>query len=403
MMLYDNSTCYKRFFVFFFVLNWLMLCFGQKNNDSIAIQYIDKRIIVHPIINDSLIGIFFVDTGSPHTLLDSISLPKTNFFVLKSWSKKIKGSESGEKMYYLMTQKQGRDYLVQNIKMELDSIEFLMPNPLAGNLTLFGIDGILSLKDFAQKEQIVVVEIKNKQIILTKDILREYNKIPFIVEKYSKAPIVDLSIKVKTPTKTITHSGKFMIDTGLRSGIILSDKLMSLYPDSLLNESFFLSDTKGNVSVIKYVNNIPVSINNQKDMGLRMNFSKQLDTNIISAIGMQFLENFLFAFDYQKQKFYYSQIAEEKYCKENYINLLDVYGLGINWMMYLNKTSDYIFVSYLDKDKEADRLGIKIKNIILKINGENICQQSDSELIRHFENIQSITVQSDNGDIYVLE
>jgi hypothetical protein len=349
----------------------------QDNRHGFSVK--GELPVIEIFINDKDTACFLIDTGSDICVIDS------SFYLGKGYSHtaiaaitvrggsgyraKSKNIYTGFDFSYNERNYDSNFFYVSDLKSIIPDIDGIIGGSFLQNKVL--------LIDYEKGK----VEFSINDSILTPYTFTDstnfslYKKGPF-----SKTPHIKATLVFSEDTELV---GEYILDTGNWNDIhIWQNAADSLSLVSLNKKKYKLIRQNGNISgemegfIIRadsfvsgnLVHNSPIVYFDQKQNKKSVSKNK---TNSNGLIGNNILSNYIIAFDYPERKFYYKKIKEAR--TEDYFYSGITVGKNIN---------DGLIIDGLIFDTPADSAGIRVGDILLKVDEIKALPSNRSKIIK---------------------
>jgi hypothetical protein len=380
----------------------------NKNKIVIPFQLLNNSIIVQPKVNNIQLNLI-LDTGSGYNML--FAFPEKDSIVFSNTSKiKITGPGMEDPI---------DAYISKNNKIEFRNLfskkldVILMLEDRYSFTTSLGIPihGILGADFFMNN--LVEIQYDTKRIIVYRKESKKYlskilnfKQLPFILK--DKKPFVPVEINIDDKK---TQNLELLVDTGLSDGLWVFEKELNIQ-----NKNFILDYLGAGIGGSVYGKRIRFNTINFSDFQFKQPIISLPDTisflkkNILKSrdgsVGGEILKRFNVVFNYSKQimyliknnnfnnKFYYNmagfdvhhngvEVVEEKIKSDlptSSKNITDlIYDDPKVNFQYILKPG--IEISYIRKNSIAEKVGLKVDDKIISINGKKAINYKLSEIL----------------------
>ena len=416
-----------KFYVFWFLWGLSLCVFGQNKFEltretevaTIPFELVNNLIILKVDVNGMDLNMVF-DTGVKQTIL--INLKSLDSLNLKNVKKKrftgvgkehnlVEGLSSPHNNIKLQNQIKNTDALIYIIT----GAEFHFSENIGININ--GLIGGELVKDF-----IVQIDYKRKRLRFYKHnninhrLLKKYRKYPIHIIR--GLPYVYASVQATKKSPRI-DSLKLLIDTGNSDALwFFNRNKIKLPPNQKTVSDYFGLGFSGEITgdrakVYKFGLDKKIRFK-QVYIGLPDSiFFKNIIQNhaFDGLLGNEVLRRFYVIFDYRNQVVYLKKY--HKNYREHFLfndtgmylaydgkipvkvkrlvtnfeskrlgNAINIYQE--NTYIYSYQMLDRIIVNYIRKDSPADRAGLMVGDVLLKINNNNVYQYRLDELEKHF-------------------
>ncbi|GHT49145.1 hypothetical protein AGMMS49982_01950 [Bacteroidia bacterium] len=373
--------------------------FAFTNNISeelIPIKYEHNGIYFPVILEDSISCDLFLDSGTGELVFDAA------FF---AENKEILGMDINPFVLYPVYAPYGlkvkystvfdSSHKRDSLKLQIGSLLFYDAHPVVfgGKHDYIGIFPMRTLG----KEKIVNVNVKEKYIALLDSITNKDDSISFTINPHTTAPIIKMSITINKMDTCYQINGNFLIDLGTRNALLFSESILETELRNIPYDEYIVlsSAIQGFSSEKKtYNSTISFGMGNLSIQNAEITYSAFLPPNITGVVGMDFLEHFNFAVDYNSLLFHY-HCLDSVIVKEPFLQNKSGYGL------YISKSdaNNDIYIVGLLKNGKGDSLGIKLNDKVVKVDDIEVNSTNYEALYDSLANPKPMTIKRKDGSI----
>jgi len=371
---------------------------NKKSNGQIA-QTIKadykKHIYLKGIVNDSIEGNFVFDTGVCGFYLDS-----TFFNTMKTTDKvmnyRARGVGEGFQRIQVLNRKLG---------VRFDSLNYFQNfTPLMQLKKIGGrnIDGLIGYDAF--KNNVVKIDYKKQyiQIIDPSDfnVPRHYQKIPLIIENHE----IYLKMNIEI-SDSIAIAGNFLFDTGSQGALILTNDMVKKHDlkkriikkTAYYSSAFGVGGTSSGYDLIsKSINISQFRIKNQIVSFSNDTTGALSGQHFLGIAGNKLFEKFDLIIDFPHKELYLK--PSHRFHHGNKMSLL-----GFSYTDRTDITEGWI-VTFLYKNSNAEKAGLKFNDIVISINGIGVKEISQNQLAKFSKSSRVVSLKIiRNGEIKTIE